>query len=91
MPLAVEMEFKDEKSSSKVIAGIKSVSIEPDAPSPCVYENDGQWIFIVDNNELKWLGDDRIQIASPFFEGNSFGSMTIDSQRRKWFCGNIKK
>lgn len=91
MPLAVEMEFKDEKSSSKVIAGIKSVSIEPDAPSPCVYENDGQWIFIVDNNELKWLGDDRIQITSPLFEGNAFGSMTIDSQGRKWFCGNIKK
>lgn len=90
MPLAVAMNFKDEKSNSSVLAKVKVVGVEMDAQPPCVHEKDGQWIFMVSEKEFTVTAD-RIQINNSFLEGNAFGSITIDSQGRKWFCGNIKK
>lgn len=92
IPLAVAMEFKDDKSKSKVVAKVKSVSVELDTPSPCNYEDDGQWTFIIASDEFTLIeADEQIQIKSPLLEGNTIGSMATDSQGRKWFCGNIKK
>lgn len=90
MPMAIAMEFKDVKSNSHVLAKEKVISIEPDSPSPCVHENDGQWIFMVADNEFTFPETNRIQINNTFLEGSSFGSIVIDNTGRKWFCGNIK-
>lgn len=89
-PMAVAMDFKDEKSNSHVLAKEKVVGVEVDTHPPCVHENDGQWAFMVSDKEYN-ITADHIQINNPFLEGSAFGSMTTDSQGRKWFCGNIKK